>query len=109
MNLPKSVRVGSADYELKLVKGLGARDGVWGLIEYGTQIISLEPEISPSKMREIFAHEVLHGMFHEAGLRNVEDEEEIVTALGPVLAMLLRDNDLEFMKDNPANTEEKVN
>lgn len=99
MNLPNKIRIGSADYEVKLVKGLSSRHGVWGLIDYSSTTIELEDTLSFSKLREVLAHEIYHGIIHESGMRDIENEEEMVTAMGPILAMLLRDNDFSFMRD----------
>jgi len=41
---------------------------------------------------------VVHAMLYEAGYD--EQSEEQVVSLGKVLAMLLRDNDFSFMRDN---------
>lgn len=99
MNLPKVIRIGSADYEVSMNKRLSSRDGVWGLVDYGSSTIEIEDGISLSKIRETLAHEMLHAIIHEAGIRGLEEEEEYVTAIGPVLAMVLRDNDFTFMRD----------
>lgn len=100
MKLPKEIRIGSADYEVSINKRLASRDGVWGLVNYGSSTIEIEEGISLSKARETLAHEMIHAIIHEAGIRELEKEEEYVTAIGPVLAMLLRDNDFTFMRDN---------
>lgn len=98
MNLPKVIRIGSADYEISMNKRLSSRDGVWGLVDYGSSTIEIEEGISVSKLREVLAHEMTHAIIHEAGIRGLEEEEKYVTAIGPVLAMMLRDNDFTFMR-----------
>lgn len=106
MNLPKNIRIGSADYEISINDRLASRDGVWGLVDYGSSTIEIEEGISLSKTRETLAHEMAHAIIHEAGIRDLEEEEEYVTAIGPVLAMVLRDNDFTFMRDDePVLTE----
>lgn len=97
MKLPDKVRIGSIDYEVNLTKGLAARDDVWGLISYGNPTIELEDTLAGSKLREVLAHEMIHGLLHEAGYH--DHEEEMVIRLGTVFASMLRDNDFTFMRD----------
>lgn len=100
MNLPKTIRVGANDYEIKREKGLSSSEAVWGRIVYGTTTISLDESLSGSLLRDTLAHELAHAILYEAGYE--DHDEEQANRIGKVVTMLLRDNNFEFMRDREA-------
>lgn len=96
-NFPKSIRVGANDYELNRVRGISSGESLWGQIVYGTNRINVDDSLEGSRLRDVIAHELAHAILFEAGYD--DHEEEQANRIGKVLAMLLRDNDFEFMKE----------
>lgn len=104
MNLPKKVRVGANDYRVKLVDSLLSDNDRLGDVTYSKGVIRIDSSLSKSVTKETLAHELVHAMLYETG--NDEQNEEQVVLLGKVLAMVLRDNDFTFMRDDePVLTE----
>lgn len=100
MRLPDKVRVGANDYSVKLVENLISHNGNLGDVHYTNATIRIDTSLSRSVLKETFAHELIHAMLYEAGYE--EHDEGQVVLLGKVLSMLLRDNDLTFMRDETA-------
>lgn len=98
INFPDSIRIGSVDYCISRKKGLSANSSLWGEIAYGRAEISVEESLPPSKAKDILSHELAHGILYEAGYE--EHSEEQANRVGKVLAMLLRDNDFTFMRED---------
>ncbi len=57
-------------------------------------IITLDHTVKEPIIRDTLAHEILHGLWLDAGLNEFHDatEEQIVNALAPRLVLLLRSN-----------------
>lgn len=95
-NFPRSIRVGTNDYDIVPTRGLSSSESFYGVITYGDTRIRIEESISESKARDVLAHELTHALLYEAGYEDHTEEE--VCRIGKVLAMLLRDNDFGFMR-----------
>ena len=67
---------------------------VLGLCDNDAQMIALDPEQGPDKLRETYLHEHLHAMIGLAGMRDMlgDNEEEVVKRISPILLQFLRDN-----------------
>lgn len=98
MNLPKSIRVGTNDYDIIPTRDLSSSESFYGVITYGNTRIRIEESISESKARDVLAHELTHAILYEAGYDDHTEEE--ANRIGKVLAMLLRDNDFGFMRED---------
>lgn len=97
LKLPKTIRIGSVDYDVAYQRGLSSGDALLGQINYNHCEIRIEESLPASRAREVLAHEIAHGMLNEAGYD--EHDEEQANRIGKVLAMLLRDNDFSFMRE----------
>lgn len=97
-NFPKSIRIGSIDYDIESKAGVSASDAVYGFISYGGAEINVDSSLPRSKANEVLAHELTHGILYEAGYE--DHTEEQTNRIGKVLAMLFRDNDFAFMRDD---------
>lgn len=97
-NFPKNIRIGSVDYTVESEEGVSASNALLGYISYGGAEIKVEASLPRSKANEVLAHELAHGVLYEAGYD--DHTEEQASRIGKVLAMLLRDNDFGFMKDD---------
>lgn len=98
LKLPKSIRIGSVDYDVYYLRGLSSGDTLLGQINYGQCSILLEESLPASRAREVLAHEMAHGILFEAGYN--DHDEDKANRLGKVLAMILRDNDFTFMRED---------
>lgn len=98
MKVPNKIRIGANDYSVKLVENLLSDSDRLGDVVYPKSRIRIDSSLSKTMIKETLAHELVHAMLYEAGYD--EQSEEQVVSLGKVLAMLLRDNDFSFMRDN---------
>src|SRR5690625_1854920 len=98
LKLPESIRIGSVDYNVAYQSGLSSSDSLLGQINYGQCEIRIDDSLPASRAREVLAHELAHGILFEAGY--LDHDEEQANRLGKVLAMLLRDNDFTFMRED---------
>ncbi len=107
-NFPKSIRIGSIDYDIESKEGVSSSDAMLGFISYGGAHIHVDSSLPRSKANVVLAHELAHGILHEAGYD--DHTEEQANRIGKVLAMILRDNDFGFMRDGDlieVNVEER--
>lgn len=105
MKIPKSVKVGSMEYEVIKETDLyidtvdGAKLPCYGLCEYGKHKIYLDPDIQDDQgMEQTFFHELAHALLKEQGIIlckmgvSAENEEDIVDAIGRGLHQIVKDN-----------------
>ena len=98
LKIPNIIRVGSTDYTVEYSKGLASGATLLGEINYGQCTIKIDDSLPASRAREVLAHELVHALLLEAGYDDHEEEQAI--RVGTILAMLLRDNDFAFMKED---------
>lgn len=89
--LPSSITVGAYTYEV------GVRETAdEGSVVNESQIITVAPNRGPDATADSLLHECLHALFYISGTRaagiGTKTEEQLVTALSPLLLQLLRDN-----------------
>jgi hypothetical protein len=90
---PLSVRVGQADYRIRI----RARRDPLGECDTRKQRVDVTAAQSEPSLRDTVVHELLHAIWYESSanamLATDEDEQEkVVRLLSPWLLMLLRDN-----------------
>lgn len=96
MNIPKSIRIGGVDYEVRITPNL--RDGteiLAGHVDYYNSVIELsDTDNNGYHARRITLwHEILHGIANHAELDfRKADEEHIVTVLAKGIYQVLQDN-----------------
>ena len=88
-NIPKKFKVGSVDYEVKRVEHCGNNDdfGFWrpqGIIEIANQAGGYE--VSESKKRQVFLHELTHAILFAMGKEELNDDESFVNTFSSFLA-----------------------
>src|SRR5690625_2430117 len=99
--LPKSIRVGSVDYNVKEVADLhDSGQELLGWVTYHDASIRIDSDASMGRKKNVLIHELLHAILYEAGYD--EQEEEMVRRLGNVITQVLIDNDSGFMRDKEA-------
>ena len=88
-NIPKKFKVGSVDYEVKRVEHCGNNDdfGFWrpqGIIEIANQAGGYE--VSESKKRQVFLHELTHAILFAMGKEELNDDESFVNTFSSFLS-----------------------
>lgn len=67
-----------------------------GSCDKNNAVIEIKRDMAQQKKQQTFLHELLHAIFEESGL-DIENEEDIVCQLSPVLYQVLKDNDFSFL------------
>ena len=88
-NIPKKLKVGSIDYTVKQVEHCGHCDdfGFWkpqGIIEIANQ--SGGYEVSESKKRQVFLHELTHAILAQMGKEELNEDESFVNTFSSFLS-----------------------
>ena len=86
--IPKKFKVGSVDYEVRLVEHCGNNDdfGFWrpqGIIEIANKAGGYE--VSDSKKRQTFLHELTHAILFAMGKSELNDDESFVNIFSSFL------------------------
>lgn len=87
--IPKKFKVGSVDYEVRLVEHCCMNDdfGLWrpqGIIEIATQAGGYE--VSESKKKQTFLHELTHAILFAMGKEDLNDDESFVNTFSSFLS-----------------------
>jgi hypothetical protein len=96
MKIPRSVRIGGVDYEVRITPNL--RDGaklLYGHIDYYNSVIELSDTDNNGHQARCITllHEILHGITNHAELDfEKAGEEQIVTVLAKGIYQVLQDN-----------------
>lgn len=91
MEIPKTVKIAGIIYKVEEVEDLAAIQGIIGRLLEDKAIISLEKSLSKERKEQVFVHEVLHGIFREAGYNS--QDEDLINRVAIVLHQVLKDND----------------
>ncbi len=88
-NIPKKFKVGGVDYSVKEVEHCGNYDdfGFWrpqGIIEIANQAGGYE--VSESKKKQTFFHELTHSILSSMGKEELNDDESFVNTFSSFLA-----------------------
>lgn len=99
MALPKKVKIGGIDFDVKLVppesKELDYKRN-WGTILNGECVIYIDKELPEQKQQQVLVHEILHGIFDYLELPEEINIEENILKIGRVLHQVLKDNKIIF-------------
>ena len=87
-NIPNKLKIGGVDYSIKHVEYCGMNDdfGLWrpqGIIEIANQAGGYE--VSDSKKRQIFLHELTHAILFALGKEELNDDESFVNTFSSFL------------------------
>ena len=87
--IPKKFKVGSVEYEVKQVEHCGNCDdfGFWrpqGIIEIAKQAGGYE--VSESKKRQVFLHELTHAILAQMGKEELNEDESFVNTFSSFLS-----------------------
>lgn len=83
-------KIGGVNYKVAEVKGLAKEHGILGQILYDELLIKIDADLPQDRKEETFIHEVLHGVFFEAGY--TEQDEDMINRVGKVLYQVLKEN-----------------
>ena len=88
-NVPKKLKVGSVDYEVRLVQHCGTNDyfGLCrpqGIIEIANQAGGYD--VSESKKKQTFLHELTHAILFAMGKEELNDDESFVNTFSSFLS-----------------------
>ncbi|WP_257007606.1 hypothetical protein [Shouchella clausii] len=107
--LPEKVKVGGVYYETKTMPTVRINHdrNYMGACDYTRLTIEILEELSDERKEDVYAHELVHAIFNEAGFD--EHDEDTVTRLGKVLHQVLKDNTNFFCnkKENDKRAKEK--
>lgn len=90
------VKIGGIDYSIEIKEDLVGHTGNWGETNLKKTTIALDSNMSKQRTNQTLVHEIVHGIFEEAGF---EQDEDKVNRLGIVLYQVLKDNDFSFLRD----------
>ena len=87
-NIPSKLKIGGVDYSIKHVEHCGIDDdfGLWrpqGIIEIANQAGGYE--VSDSKKRQTFLHELTHAILFAMGKEELNDDESFVNTFSSFL------------------------
>lgn len=104
------IRVGGSYYTVCIEKDVhffddkGRRQQLYGKFHYGEKKIYLDEDMHPEATAVVLMHELIHGLFSNAGIRDEQERDVDVIAHGMV--QLIRDNpDLVAYVLNPKGKE----
>ncbi|MDM5239356.1 ImmA/IrrE family metallo-endopeptidase [Bacillus cereus] len=83
-------KIGGVKYKVVEVKGLTKEYGMLGQILYDELLIKIDADLPQGRKEETLIHEVLHGIFFEAGFE--EQDEDMINRVGKVLYQVIRNN-----------------
>lgn len=96
------VKIGGIDYSIEIKNDLVGETGNWGETNLKKTTIALDSNMSKQRTDQTLVHEIVHGIFEEAGF---EQDEDKVNRLGIVLYQVLQDNDFSFLRDDKIDSE----
>ena len=87
-NIPNKLKIGGVDYSIKHIEHCGMNDdfGLWrpqGIIEIANQAGGYE--VSDSKKRQTFLHELTHAILFAMGKEELNDDESFVNTFSSFL------------------------
>jgi len=99
MNIPNKIRIGSLDFDVIMQDTpiVLNNQQCYGEIDYATTEIKLDATIASDQHLEVtFLHEIIHGILHDRGFKEAEDEE-LIEGIARGLHQLIRDNPEMFI------------
>lgn len=96
---PKQIKVVGVEYSVaeKPFIEIDGNRNYQGACWYDKTEIQVVEAISNERKKQVFVHELVHAIFHEAGFE-VQDEDT-VNRVGIVLHQVLKDNNFGWLKE----------
>jgi hypothetical protein len=92
--IPSKVKVAGMEYEIEEIPDIEEQFDTLGKIFYTKGKIKIDKNLSKDRKEQVFVHELLHGIFWEAGFE--EQDEDMVNRVSMILYQVLKDNKLQF-------------
>lgn len=92
--IPKKVKIAGIEYAVSEIEHFQRDNELLGQILYTHGIIKIDSSIANDRKEQVFVHEMLHGIFFEAGIE--EQDEDIINRVAIVLYQVLKDNKFEY-------------
>ena len=89
------VKIGGIIYPIEIKEDFTGETGDWGQTNFKKSKISIDSNLDEQRKNQTLVHEIVHGLFMEAGIK---DDEDTVNRLGIVLHQVLTDNDFSFLR-----------
>lgn len=104
MKIIDSVKIGGITYKVELSDLISNNVDCDGQIDYKEQLISLKSDMKQNTdyAKEVFLHEILHGIFEHCGFKQNEDN---IRALSIALYMVIKDNPGIFLLSDKGGAE----
>lgn len=94
--IPDKVKIAGIEYKVQEIPGMENEFNHLGQILYTRGTIKIERDLSDDRKQQVLIHEVLHGVFYEAGYE--EQDEDLINRVSIVLHQVLKDNKFNFSK-----------
>ena len=97
------IKIGYKDYKVSFDNCLNTPDEdgrtYYGQIDYAEECIKLNPYIKNNKYQciQTFIHELLHGIFKNAGASKHQDDEDLINLISSGLTTIIRDNNIDII------------
>lgn len=98
MKIQKQVKIGGIEYIVEQVEEISNNQDILGEIYFTKEKIQLKNSlnVNTNYAKEVFLHEILHGVFEHCGM---EQKEEEIRPLSIALYMIIKDNPHIFQED----------
>ena len=91
MKLPKSLKIGLYDYEIKELP-MNMSGDVYGDASSAEKVIRVTQYYGDVKTVETLVHEVFHAIYHEWYMDEKDDEERLVATFSNAFCVVLQQN-----------------
>lgn len=92
MKLPPSIKIGGINYTVEEKETPDNNPQCYGVCVYHDTHIEVKSNLSDERKGQTLIHEILHGVFFEAGFE--DHDEEIINRVSTVLYQVIKENDL---------------
>lgn len=93
------IKIGGITYKVNYKEIEESSGGLFGEVFYDKAEININNHnIVEQKQAQTLIHEMTHAIFHEAGLDELNNEEEVVNDIALILHQVLKDNDFSWMR-----------
>lgn len=90
--IPNQIKIGGMIYNVTEEENMESHYDHFGQIVYGKGIIRIDSNLSDVRKEQVLVHEMLHGIFFEAGIQ--EQDEDVINRVALVLHQVMKDNDM---------------
>lgn len=77
MILPKTIKIGGFQWEIKEDQGVAHEGSVFGSTHHHSQTLFIEPNLNGQKQEQTVLHEVMHAIWWQSGLDRMFGDAKI--------------------------------